>query len=196
MKLGADIHKRTKNEHTCLSLAVISRRKLVIELLLKKGVKINESVCTDGNYTSMTLACKLGNTDYLDVLFKYGACYQPPTTHILSTNLKNNFLRHIAILKFENTEFDKNNLEYIREHKFWSLQYKVNLHELRFMKKCEIYDGFTYYDIIKLRENYEQLTSMFSSKKFDKALMSSGSLRKFRGYGNFIERIYKRHVIN
>lgn len=219
--MGADLNKRPLTEEgaTSLSLAIEGNDPLpVTKVLLKHGVDVNERAVE--GLTALHLATRTeypGQADFelIHLLLDHGADVnittrinlnsETPFTLSSTDVVKQLFVKHFAIMTLEGQKAsDVYNLrDFDGEDEDTHLEdvYTSSLEELESIKNCEILNGLSLYDVLKMRKETMKLISLTRNEEFMNAFKTKWDRELFINYGDELDRIVgeavkKRDAIN
>lgn len=201
LKQGADIHKKSAFEESCLWLAVKYCDESMVNLLLKNGSKVNEALWLAPGPSVLDAACEFNKPEIINILLKHGAEIEDDMPWICSKG-KERLAKELAKLKFENKCVENKHLERLQSkyNRELRLNYKDCLNELRRMKNHEVCDGLSTYNVFKLSKNRRKLIFLLKNQDFVMAFKSPRNLKRFRHFGSDLDNIFnegleKRNIL-
>lgn len=173
---------------TPLHLAISFGDASTIEELLQNGAKVNET--DNKGRTALHLAYGY-DLKKVSVLLDNGADInmydkRRKTPLMCAVDYKNNiniFIKYLALLKFQHQPVCFENSECLRLRKNLQKMFDDCLKELQRMKNEELYNGFTLYDILKMRKQKKKLIFLTKHKDFIEAFKLNWNRESYENYG-------------
>lgn len=173
-----------------------------VKMLVQMGVQINERLY-EGK-TALHRACKIeySNAVSIQILFKYGADPNildddgnPPLYYAHNNQIQKAMIEEIAKLKFEDQLVCPENLNHIQKDEYLQSTYEDCLSELQRMKNLEIYNGYSLYDVFRIRKKCQRLLSLTRNHNFVAGFISRWNCESFKYYGEDLKYIFKITLI-
>lgn len=182
---------------SCLYLAAKETDESMIKLLLKRGAQINQRL--NEGQTALHRACVKDEIDYIYLLCKYGADVnilddrgKTPCMYLTgSTENKEVMVEEFAKLRFENHYLCGENLKFIQEDERLQKIFKNCLEELEKMKNLKFYNGYSMYDIFKMRQQTRKLPFLMKNDDFVEAYKSNWNSELFKHYGYYMNNTFQ-----
>lgn len=175
LKYGSDININSAGYLTrsCLCFAVDFCDEPMVDLLLKNGASVNFRIPQTGE-SVLEKACNLDKSEIAYKLLRHGADLDISEDNPWFYNRIGliNFSKELSKLVFEGRPFCSKNLEYMQSDTFLKEIYLNCLKELQKMKNLEICDGFSLYDLFKVRKNCKRMILLLKNQELVDAFKS------------------------
>lgn len=199
---GANINEKTLGGISTLHLAFLFYDGSMVKLLLRNGVKVNET-----SQRKRTALHFVASGDMLDhryatgrdeiyMLLDNGADLnigdrkgETPLT-LASKEMQEILTLEIAKLKFEGQTISPVNLEFIKRNKNLQSIIENSHYELKRLADSEFYEGFTLYDFLKMRKHRKKLAYLTKNDDFVKAFDACRNREFFKLFGDELDRIF------
>lgn len=170
----------------------------MVDLLLKKGARINEKM--GKGQTVLYYGLKKINPEVLQTLFEWGA-----DINILDYTRKSLFsnfydkecwrviAKHLAKLKFDNKFICNANLACMREKEL-SKPIDRCMKELQSMKDHLVFNNISLYEILKMPIPRKRMISLSKNEDFVAAFESNWDRQSFKYYGHDLDMIFREAV--
>lgn len=196
LEYDINIHRRTKKGETSLILAVKEAEKTIVESLLKKKARVNDT--ENNGATALHSACELDvEIETVQLLLKYGSDINikdreglTPLQLVEDNSVQEVLIERIAILKIENQFICNENLEYIEADENLTELLDNCLYEFDRMKSCVIFKAITLFEIFKMRKNMKRLVTLTKNFEFRDKFRTGWDRESFRHYARELDDVF------
>lgn len=188
------MHRTTKLGRSCLWLASYVDCEDMVELLIKRGAKINEKSMYEES--ALHRACNCMNPHCVEVFFEHGADVNvlnmyddPPLRYAWKPKIQEILVREFAIWRLESRTICDENLELLEELSLTRV-FKECLEELKIMKGVKFYGRISLYDIILMRRCRKKMTRLVKNKNFVDAFTFAWDRDAFKHYAWDLDKLF------
>lgn len=196
MERGADINQKTQKGVPTLYLAAIYYDRSVVNLLLRKGVNINER-SIDGR-TALHWAVSSCYPEIIPTLIENGTDLNildrpggTPLTRACKFHIQRTLVQELTKSKFEGQIVCPVNIEFINRNNNLQKIFEDSLIELKRLKDLKFYKGYTLYDILKMRKYRIKLANLMRNENLVKAFTVCRNRELFRFLGDELDDVFK-----
>lgn len=197
LERGADINKKTVRGIPTLYSAVSKFDESIVELLLKKGARVND--ITNHGRTPLHYACQFPRKpEIISILLEHGADVnvldnrgKTPLTSVLRHDIQEILVKELAKSRFDNTICTQN-MEFLQQQDVLRRTYERFSNELQRMKDLRFYNSFSLYDVLRMRMQRKRLTYLTKNEEFVAGFHSCRNRGMLENYGHELDVIFQR----
>lgn len=106
------------------------------------------------------------------------------------------YAKHMAKLKFEGKFICPENSNFLKQHEDLQKKYEDCLEELEKMKNHDLYNGFSLYDIFKMRDQPKKLIFLTKHNDFVEVFKSKWIRESFKNYHSDLDNVFEEALNN